>query len=488
MRLWTSIMQVCSSGEWDITEELFLQPVADLCGHRLDAIIDEAQHSYLKAPLRMDACMRLAHLYSEMRQVGFSVTGGEAPIVYRDCGPQLLVLLLERLPPEAFLHAVSECEDLRLDLLWAFFNEADACSQPAEPCCWVRPHPAINPGTRGSRGYNAAMRHKFMSIALFIMNCSRVESRYDTSKVRFCAYFTTCAWAQHSVTFDGLRADAAMLLALDGMMMRQPAAIMSTLLQRGFNADANVDLIASQCTAEILRSLIRLKTRPTHGPGSQLLDDILDVLDFPHLVKLADSSFAPCCSVTLQPVHVADYSLYDTYSGPRLHASVRASSEPFLVDVYLTRVQSRFNQDWNEFIIDKDVALTGSKTPHLQVCLRVTTAVLPAVLSAPNPVRLRRSWSGTSHPMPAFTARGASWLRRPDKWCDNGYASTCPTSTPPHPATNAAAPPPAPSLTCSRLRTHSCQAFALASRRGRRRPAWRNASTTGRRGPYCRLT
>ncbi len=413
-------MEVCSDYDWnwDITEELFLQPVSDLCSHRLDAIVREALETYLREALPMGIRRRVAQLYSQMRNVGFSVTGASAPIVHRDCGPQLLVMLLERLPPECFLHAISECEDLRLDLLWAFFSDAAVCSLSAESRCWVNPHPDIQVHTRGSKRYNAAMRHKLMCVALFIMNCSRVESRYEPSKIDFKSFFTACAWAQNGITFQGLQPDAAMLLAMDGMMSRDSCVIMNTLTQQARAEDGNVSQMASQCTPELLRSLICLKMRPTYGPGSQLLPDILKVLDFPHLVKLIDSSFAPCCSVTLQPLGRADYSRFDTYSGPKLHPSVRTLSESFLVDTYLTRVQGRFDHQWNEFIVDKDVSFTDSKAPHLQVSSSVRrlwphpTLTLGAVCSF---------WSGTSCQMPAFMASPTTSPRRPDVWSDSAF-------------------------------------------------------------------
>lgn len=88
------------------------------------------------------------------------------------------------------------------------------------------------------------------------------------------------------------------------------------------------------------------------------------VLDFNHLIKLLDTTFHTPCMLTMQPVSErkgdGPYAL-------GLHACVRPAAEDFLCQTFTQRVRVRFEMDWQERLIDKDMALTTARQPHLQV-------------------------------------------------------------------------------------------------------------------------
>ncbi len=228
-----------------------------------------------------------AQLYREMRDVAISCGEIREPVVRRDCGPQLLVLLLEQLTPESFLHMISECEDLRMDLLWCFFSQTPPPSLTAEPFSWVEPHPSITQDGRGSPAYNAAMRHKLMSVAMFVLNCARVGPRYDVDKITFSSYRSSWQDGRWESTDT-----PAMMYAIQHMLSQRPREFMLHLTGASvWPEDPNMSSIVGQCTDQMLCTLLLGMARSVSGPGAALLKDILQVSSVPgHWSQLAMKS------------------------------------------------------------------------------------------------------------------------------------------------------------------------------------------------------
>ncbi len=88
------------------------------------------------------------------------------------------------------------------------------------------------------------------------------------------------------------------------------------------------------------------------------------MLDFNHLVKLLDTTFHTPCMLTMQPVSERNG---DGPSALGLHACVRPAAEDFLRQTFTARVRVRFEMDWQERLLDKDIALTAASQPHMQV-------------------------------------------------------------------------------------------------------------------------
>ena len=258
-----------------LNEEAFLKPVADWCGDQLCDLLKEANDAYPTRLVCLKTRKRFATLYAAVRDVGLSMDG--SPSVHRDCGPQLLVLALEKLTPESFLLMISECEDVRVDLLWGFFGEAAPPTGDAEAHCWIRSPLQTQP--RGSPQYNAIMRLKMMSMAVFIINSYRSVLRYEGDKVRFSTYASNFSNLKLSeLKMNGN--DAPLLVAADQVLGNHTQEFMTALKQLSMGQTPDGDTVckvAAQCTPALLRQLILAKTADAVGPGSNLLGELLEV-------------------------------------------------------------------------------------------------------------------------------------------------------------------------------------------------------------------
>lgn len=256
------------------TEEYLLECVTEFCGPDLTAILDQIAEEYLSRPVSNELRRCIARLYQHTRNLDIVLQG--KVVTSRDCGPQLLVLLLEALPPESFVQAISWCEDLRFDLLWAFFGHATEPERWAQSVCWGLKNPAIAPENRGQPDYNTAMRHKLMSVGTFLLNYSRSNITSMPNEPRYSTFFSS--WARQEMRCS-VGDEPAMPFAIHYMLQKYPREFMQTLTGRSISPNPDINKLASQCTPVVLRALLAGKT-PGAAPEGFLLRPLLEVSPF----------------------------------------------------------------------------------------------------------------------------------------------------------------------------------------------------------------